>query len=148
MLKYLRIAVTALSLTACVLLLALWVRSYWQLDMIRGYVPVLREVTGISVQGRMIISSFNTDDSSDWTLSSSAVQDNLELIKSDLPERYLGLDSFKDRVNVVVPHWLTVLLFTALAVAPWLSWRCSLRTLLIATTLVAVALTAIVYASR
>ena len=29
MLKYLRIAVTALSLTACVLLIALWVRSYW-----------------------------------------------------------------------------------------------------------------------
>ena len=29
MLKYLRIAVTALSLTACVLLIALWVRSYY-----------------------------------------------------------------------------------------------------------------------
>jgi hypothetical protein len=29
MLKYLRIAVTALSLTACLLLVALWVRSYW-----------------------------------------------------------------------------------------------------------------------
>src|SRR5688572_13455006 len=28
MLKYLRIAVTALSLTACLLLIALWVRSY------------------------------------------------------------------------------------------------------------------------
>jgi hypothetical protein len=32
MLKYLRIAVTALSLTACVLLIALWVRSYWLRD--------------------------------------------------------------------------------------------------------------------
>ena len=30
MLKYLRIAVTALSLTACVLLIALWLRSYGQ----------------------------------------------------------------------------------------------------------------------
>jgi hypothetical protein len=28
--QYVRIAVTALSLTACVLLIALWVRSYWQ----------------------------------------------------------------------------------------------------------------------
>ena len=34
MLKYLRIAVTALSLTACVLLIALWVRSYWSRDLI------------------------------------------------------------------------------------------------------------------
>jgi hypothetical protein len=31
-LKYLRIAVTALSVTACVLLIALWVRSYWWVD--------------------------------------------------------------------------------------------------------------------
>ena len=36
MLKYLRIAVTALSLTACVLLVALWVRSQnWQDRLIR-----------------------------------------------------------------------------------------------------------------
>jgi hypothetical protein len=34
MLKYLRIAVTALSLTACVLLVALWVRSYWWVDAV------------------------------------------------------------------------------------------------------------------
>jgi hypothetical protein len=32
MLKSLRIAVTTLSLTACVLLIALWVRSYWWAD--------------------------------------------------------------------------------------------------------------------
>jgi hypothetical protein len=34
MLKYLRIAVTALSLTVCVLLIALWVRSYQPMDWI------------------------------------------------------------------------------------------------------------------
>jgi hypothetical protein len=34
MLKYLRIAVTALSLTACVLLVALWVRSYFYMDLL------------------------------------------------------------------------------------------------------------------
>ena len=32
--QYLRIAVTVLSLTACVLLVALWVRSYWQLELV------------------------------------------------------------------------------------------------------------------
>jgi len=34
MLNYLRIAVTALCLTACVLLVALWVRSYRRLDIL------------------------------------------------------------------------------------------------------------------
>ncbi len=33
MLKYLRIAVTALSLTACVPVIALWVRSYTWIDV-------------------------------------------------------------------------------------------------------------------
>jgi hypothetical protein len=31
-----RIAVTALCLTACVLLVALWVRSYWRADVVYG----------------------------------------------------------------------------------------------------------------
>jgi hypothetical protein len=34
MLTYLRIAVTALSLTVCMLLSALWVRSYWSRDSV------------------------------------------------------------------------------------------------------------------
>src|SRR5687768_15918498 len=34
--RYLRIAVTALSLTVCVLLIALWVRSYWRNYAIEG----------------------------------------------------------------------------------------------------------------
>ena len=36
--RYLRIAVTTLSLTACVLLVALWVRSYWWCDV--GYTRI------------------------------------------------------------------------------------------------------------
>jgi hypothetical protein len=44
---------------------------------------------------------------------------------------------------VVIPHWSPVLLFGAIASCPWLpwfKWRFSVRTLLIATTLVAVGL--------
>jgi hypothetical protein len=50
-----------------------------------------------------------------------------------------------------IPHWFFVLLFTTLAAALWihkLDWRFSLRTLLIATTLVAVVLGTIVWMSR
>ena len=50
-----------------------------------------------------------------------------------------------------VPYWLPVVTFTALATAPWLrriSWRFSLRTLLIATTLVGVGLGTIIVLSR
>jgi hypothetical protein len=49
----------------------------------------------------------------------------------------------------IVPYWFLVLLTGSCAVAPWISWsrRFSLRTLLIATTLIAVVLGAVVWAT-
>jgi hypothetical protein len=49
---------------------------------------------------------------------------------------------------VQLPHWFLVVLTAAFTVIRWMKWRFSLRTLLIATTLVAVALGAIVLAAR
>jgi hypothetical protein len=49
---------------------------------------------------------------------------------------------------LMFPHWFLVLLSAAFATAPWIRWRFSLRTLLIATTLVAVVLGLIVWAAR
>jgi hypothetical protein len=48
---------------------------------------------------------------------------------------------------LIAPHWLPALLSATLAVIPWISrsWRFSLRTLLIATTLVAVVLGLVVW---
>ena len=49
--------------------------------------------------------------------------------------------------NFRVAHWLAVLFFATLGIvsSPWIKWRFSLRTLLIATTLVAVVLGLIVW---
>ena len=46
--------------------------------------------------------------------------------------------------GTVLPLWLVLLPLTALAIAPWIRWRFSLRTLLIVVTLVAVVLGVIV----
>ncbi len=45
----------------------------------------------------------------------------------------------------VIPYWSLVLVTPLLAVAPWIRWRFSLRTLLIATTLIAVVLGIVVW---
>lgn len=50
------------------------------------------------------------------------------------------------RHTVRFPHWFAVSLVTVVATAPW--WRFSLRTLLIATTIIALLLGLVVYASR
>jgi hypothetical protein len=52
------------------------------------------------------------------------------------------------RFGLVLPHWFPVLLTALLATVPWLRWRFSLRTLLIAITLVAVGLGVIVAFGR
>ncbi len=51
MLKYLPIAVTALCLTACVLLIVLWVRSYWWLDAVNLPYTNTKSVYLVSLQG-------------------------------------------------------------------------------------------------
>jgi hypothetical protein len=51
---------------------------------------------------------------------------------------------------VAFPHWFLVIISVALTAVPWLRWkrRFSLRTLLVATTVVALALGLIIYATR
>jgi hypothetical protein len=55
------------------------------------------------------------------------------------------------RDGVYMPHWFLVVGFAVLSAVPWIEhihWRFTLRTLLIATTLVAIVLGLIVWAVR
>jgi hypothetical protein len=144
MLKYLRIAVTALSLAACVLIVALWVRSHWRLQIlekptgfgafqissVKGCIAVGRLGPRSYLIGRSYL-SFPAGDAADWRKGGVS-----------------GFDYYEEGsvTAFLAPHWLLALLFSALAVIPWVvrSWCFSLRTLLIATTLVAVGLGMIV----
>jgi hypothetical protein len=57
---------------------------------------------------------------------------------------------YADRCGIQVPYWFIVLVTAAFSVAPWIQWskRFSLRTLLIAMTLVAVVLGLVVWAMK
>jgi hypothetical protein len=163
MLKYLRIAVTALSLTACVLLVALWVRSYWWSDEV-GVLPIGRLRT--SAREQTIAAWGITAGSERGTCEFTANEDTAiypyifseyigHFVFDDEWEEHglLGFnlwlkeDAFSHDLLVETPHWFWVFASAMLAATPWLPYcpRFSLRTLLIATTLVAVGLAAIVY---
>jgi hypothetical protein len=58
-----------------------------------------------------------------------------------------GVQAFREFI-LAAPHWLLLLYTVTLGTIPWLHWRFSLRTLLIAMTLVAVVLGLIVAFSR
>ena len=147
MLHYLRIAVTALSLTACVLLVALCVRSYYHGDLL--YVKVYGwEFKTFSTQGFTQSENYTgTDDGDDASFKleydtfppdeAPSLWFDFNKSRTELGFTYITTE---EGDYLILRHWLIALLFAVIAVIPWLRWRFSLRTLLIATTLVAVGL--------
>jgi hypothetical protein len=148
MLHYLRIAVTALSLTACVLLMALWVRSYWWMDSI---VVQLSRTNGLgvtSIEGRILLKYSARWDTqiTNWEIFSVSMRDELsDFVRQSWPS--VGIASNNGLLEAAVPHWILVALTAAIVSVSWTcgKWRFSLRTLLIAITLVAVGMGIIVW---
>ena len=146
-LRYLRIAFSATCLAACVLLIVFWVRSYWWEDVLyfepntptvyavrssNGQLFLLRSYDGRRADGRV-------------------------LVMRELPSSHLKplvwhseITKARTRDAMLLPFWMPVLLAATFAALPWIHWakRFSLRTLLIATTLVAVVLGLIVWSIR
>jgi hypothetical protein len=151
MLKYLRIAVTALSLTACVLLIALWVRSYYRNDVLFGP-DFTSGISGLgSVQGGVSFfkSSRRPLPGEQWRIRSDVIgEDGPDDQWTLWPEYEIGygFGALKRPAFtvLVIPHWFLVLLFAFIAVLPWLPSRFTTRTILIATTVIALLLGLIV----
>jgi hypothetical protein len=151
MLKYPRIAVTALSLTACVLLVALWVRSYWWLDFAAYPIQVPRMLMLESNRGIIILSARDVKPGPPGSPDTSA---RIEYYRHQVgaPEADAASWSYshdKFGFDATFPHSLPVIISAMIAAVPWIHWsrRFRLRTLLIATTLVAVEVGVIVLSS-
>jgi hypothetical protein len=143
MLKYLRIGVTGLCLTASVLLVALWVRSYWYSDIIYRADASGSLIAMKSNYGALTFLQVNTSITRDWVIQ-------LDSRPSTKERQAFFWDDNGDVAGIMVPFWAMAMPLALLAVVtgipgiPW-SKRFSLRTLLIATTLVALGLGMIVY---
>jgi hypothetical protein len=150
MLHYLRIAVTAPCLTVCVLLIGLWVRSYGWTDQVVGIKPNSPVPIGIvSEEGELALVT-STYFSEVWDISTWEIRSEKDY--RFLLDTFFGFAFFHEHrdIGLVIPHWFVALVFMALAAAPWIHRlkRFSLRTLLIATTLVAIVLAVVIYLAR
>src|SRR5688572_27099617 len=141
MLHYLRLAVTALSLTACVLLVALWVRSYSRFDFVHGQVTSTRFAGAASCSRGVFVGC--TDEFvglnakyRQWRVGSVSLGAGLHFWQSKM------LSSAGTYVGDTKGFFF--MRCTILAALPWIRRRFTLRTLLIATTLVAVGLGTII----
>jgi hypothetical protein len=139
--RYLRIGWTVLCGIACVLLVVLWVRSYWWSDQFNVNAYDFH-VGGASVPGIVGVRLELGITPKSWRTSIPV--DEMTL----LPNSGWYLDVRSDAMELNVPYWFAVLLTATLTAVSWLPWRStrfSLRTLLLALTVVAVVLGAVMY---
>jgi hypothetical protein len=171
--RNLRIAWSVTWGVVAVLLGVLWVRSYWWNGSVEIRLSSTRELMVMSVQGYTYWGTL-PDQGWNWNVSIEPLDEGNQtfILTSGIPitthEAFrtgnlasntnaglnwrgrfgFGLSHRPDVQFVSFPHWFLVLLSAVFATAPWLDWRYSLRTLLIATTLVALMLGVIVYAVK
>jgi hypothetical protein len=139
--RKLRIAWTMFCGIACVLLIALWARSFWASDNVKWVYSTPRGIGATVFNGHILVSNY-------IYVGANRVEWRLNRSPDDAPVMWiLGLKYGPD--SVVLPLWLLAVISAALSFVPWFSFkRFSLRTLLIATTLVAAMLGVIVWAVR
>ena len=134
---------------ACLLLCLLWVRSYWVWDNLgTAKTPITHEA--ISIDGRVIYAmqgAVNKDQREWYHLS----QPSAPMSPFRFPS-YLGFYVEVSRLRWVLsmPYWFLAALATTLSIFAWTNWcrRFSLRTLLIALTLVGLGLGLVAWLNR
>jgi len=146
-LRYLRIAFSATCLIACLLLCVLWVWSTWYLDEYWFALPnhqglgicSSRHCLHLAIQDRTV-------NPSTYFVGYTRLEQK-GLLPAESWHTFLGFRAARDAgiYTISIPYWFLLLVFVALL---WLRWRFSLRTLLIATTLVAVVLGLIAWSIR
>jgi|tagenome__1003787_1003787.scaffolds.fasta_scaffold20707841_3 hypothetical protein len=132
-----RIAWSVFCVLTCILLASLWVRSYFVLDSWEA--PSANFDSGVG----QCTFSFLNNVADQWRYVAVDVGN-----WSNLPSLFAFSLDTHDSVTLDFPHWFLVALLAAFSAIPWVRWRFSLRTLLIATTLVAVVLGLIVWSIR
>ena len=144
----LRIALSAVFGILCVLLIALWVRSYWRADRLESVSSGPDYFVLGSGRGLIILGG---GPNSRVPPISALKYSSFPAAKVPTPTTFGFGYSEISAVGLralYIPYWFGVLVAAASVAVPWIPWRFSLRTLLIAMTLVAVGLGLIVALSR
>ena len=145
--RKLRIAWTVGWGIACLLLIALWVRSYWRGDDLVVTLTKTKQLELQSVNGVCIGFIAYAPSRPIKTFARYRQGPPEGFANATLRHEVVGGDLALDIVWAA--HWLVAAVFAVFSVLPWArQFRFSLRTLLIATTLVAVVLGLAVWATR
>jgi hypothetical protein len=156
--RYLRIAWSVVFGIVCLLLIVLWVRSYWRRMAVKHFDTAAVYTTffvnrGVAAHTRMDM-GWNKgpwvirDGDGSLTSATSPTGWTFQSVPSiDQTSNFEW--NFHDHGHIVAaPIWTLALPFAAVTAVPWIRWRFGLRSLLIAMTLFAVLLGLAIYAVR
>jgi len=146
--RKLRIAVSVFFGLLTAALCVLWVRSYWQLDSALWGSGFIFDIS--SYGGRLSFTAYSADVDYGVYLRTQPLWDSFYTDRPDATTLGFLFDvSRADQyIRVIVPNYFSSLVVGFVAVAPWLPLSFSLRTMLLATTLVAFVLGLAVWAAR
>jgi hypothetical protein len=149
--RSLRIAWSVMLGIPCLLLIAMWVRSYWWTDIVRGPLPAAYGFNLASIQGEVGFCAFEST-IPDFALVSDAYvppANDGQLFAHPIANPNLGFTFGPQPLGfmVVAPYWFWFDLCAVMAIGPWMRWRFSARKLLIAVTIVAIQLGLAAYLS-
>ena len=150
--RKLRIAWSVFWGLACVLLIVLWVRSFWRMDWVQLRYSDTHYLQLLSHTSRIAITHGTVRDDMEGLQRLESASPAVQEFPHYLGSNWWGFqrDPIGQYDLAVFPFWFVTLLAATLCVASWppWAWHFSLRTLLIATTLVAVVVGLIVAAAR
>jgi hypothetical protein len=139
----LRIAFSITCGIVCLLLIAVWVRSYFHEDVLRGIAPAPGVEMSSNCGRFTILHVVGAIPPGTLFYTGPARTDELRGVGE---RRILGFmwerQDFYTRVGI--PYWFIGLTIAGIASTPWIPWRFSLRTMLMVMTLIAVGLGLIV----
>jgi hypothetical protein len=159
--RKLRIAWSMAWGLVCVLLIALWMRSYWRYDSV-GSLLLTRTTTEFAIASGCLMESANgavivvyAGIGESWQyLGNIGTSPEDPALRITGDEGESACSGFRAAVypagptRLAAPHWFLILIGVVSSAIPWMRLQFGLRTLLIAITLVGVALGWIVYVMR
>jgi hypothetical protein len=144
--RKLRIAWSVVCGVACLLLIGLWVRSYWYSEGFNWFFSTTKYVHVSSDVGQLFlgVGDVSFEPPSYFRGEAGLYADEHELIR--MPTLLAGQNQWGFQLGI--PYWLLLLGTATLAALRWIAWRFSLRTLLIGMTLLAALLGLVAYDLR
>lgn len=147
--RWLKIATSVIGLTACGLFVVLWVRSFYYHDTVWAPFPAIGRVMIRSEDGQVNPSGpWRTRGKMSWSIKCNTIT-VADTVGRDMRPPFwktLKFGAYRERplIGLVIPYWFPVLLSGLVAAAPWMKWRFSIRTMLIATAIASVVLCGVV----